>query len=171
MAVALLDMAAGKKISVESSELSRLRSKVIELQQAEQQARLLRSWMSARADRSVFLVALNDLAELRADERIMPSGISHSLSGMAAGDIVEGYVRRRKIKQLISDHFLAPGAHNRREANVVLHASDHQFQISRLLIAADLADYPGSREHAQAARLIHEMDLAPFRTTRSRLLK
>lgn len=125
------------------------------------QASLLRSWLRNRAARRLYRASPLDLPDLRADERVLLSGLSHPQSAIASGDVVEGYVRADDLDALVQDYLLVPVAAGG-AAPVVLHlmpdeAPDDLHSIPLLLLAADLAEHRGPREEARAAELLREL--------------
>ncbi len=129
--------------------------------QVHDQASLLRSWLRNRAVRRLYRASPLDLPDLRADERVLLSGLSHPQSAIASGDVVEGYVRASDLDALVQDYLLSPSAADRAAA-VVLHvtpseAPDELGSIPLLLLAADLAEHRRPREEARAAELLREL--------------
>lgn len=124
-------------------------------------ARLLREMLANRAERQVFRANARDLPDLRADSRLVLSGLSDPRAEIAAGDIVEGYVTHADLEHLIRDYLLTPavGQSNRQRANVVLHASTRSVSrpATPLLIAADLADHRTPREESRAVEIINDL--------------
>jgi hypothetical protein len=103
----------------------------------------------------LYRAAPADLPGLREDARLALSGLS-AAGGIAAGDVVEGYVGQDLVDRLVEDHLLV-AAQN--DANVILHvvAPDRVANVrSPLLLAADLAEHRGPREELRAAELARE---------------
>jgi excisionase family DNA binding protein len=122
-------------------------------------AALLRSLMRSRADRRLYRAASLDLPALRRDERVTLAGLSHDRSGIASGDIVEGYVSTDVLAAVVDDHLLSSVD---KSPNVVLHVVGTEFLdavdgLGRLLLAADLADHRGPREEARAVEVLREI--------------
>lgn len=122
----------------------------------------LRSLMRSRAERRLFRSSPRDLDDLRSDGRISLSGISLPGSGIASGDIVEGYVAEHHLDALMDDYLLSDARHG--EANVVLHVvnpaviPDGSVEPDNwLLLAADLAEHQRPREIARAAQIVREV--------------
>lgn len=63
-------------------------------------AALLRSWFRNHADRVGYRAAPRDLPALRDDARLTPSGLSHPQSGLASGDLAEGYVNATDVNAI-----------------------------------------------------------------------
>jgi hypothetical protein len=122
----------------------------------------LRTMFRYRADRRAYRASPRDLPDLRDDQRVALSGLSHPRSGIASADLVEGYVRASDIDAVVEDHLLS-GAASGREANVILRVvTEHAHHAARddmslLLVAADLSDHCRPREEARAAELLHEI--------------
>jgi excisionase family DNA binding protein len=144
------------------AERTRARERLVHLlapaepseERVQETATLLRSWFRNRAGRVGYRAAPRDLPALRADARLTPSGLSHPQSGLASGDLAEGYVNAADIDAIIDDHLLSP-APSDKEANVILHTTTHAVrEVSPLLLAADLADHRRPREEARAAELL-----------------
>ncbi|NKY38537.1 helix-turn-helix domain-containing protein [Cellulomonas septica] len=114
---------------------------------------LLASWVSSRARRQVFEArAPHGLLD---DERVVPSGLSDGRAGIAAGNLVEGYVRAVDVDAVRREYLLRPGGV---AANVVLHVVDElpPRPVPRLVLAADLAEHDEPRALARAGALIRE---------------
>lgn len=84
---------------------------------------------------------------------------------MAAGEVAGGYVSSADLEALVDDYLLSPA--RRPDANVILHVVDSRIEHpaiaaldnlagSPLALAADLAEYDGVREKAEAVRLLGE---------------
>jgi excisionase family DNA binding protein len=82
----------------------------------------LRGLLRHRARRRTFRVSPRDLAVLRADGRVIASGLSLPASGIGSGDVVEGYVHADHGQGLLADFLLSEARHA--AANVVLHVVD-----------------------------------------------
>jgi len=121
----------------------------------------LRSLLGGRAQRRLFRVSPRDLPDLRGDERVRLSGVSLAASGIASGDMVEGYVDEDLVESLVDDFLLVEAGH--READVVLHvvgpgtgADTEIGPADWLLLAADLAEHHRPRETARAVQVVQE---------------
>ena len=157
-----LSSAAGAKAAAQAQTLasptarSRARAQLRDGLMA-READLLLAWLSARAQRQLYIVPVADLESLRADDRIALSGLSHPSSHMSGPSVVEGYVAERDVDALVDRYWLEPPAPGE-DANVVLHVSPLRPQhVSRLLLAADLAEHGGPREHQRARELVAEV--------------
>jgi excisionase family DNA binding protein len=122
----------------------------------------LRSLLRNRAERRLFRASPRDLGALRSDDRLDLSGISLPGSGIASGDIVEGYVAASYLGDLVDEYLLSQASHG--QANVVLHAVNPADIPGRriepdnwLLLAADLAEHHRPRELARAAQIVREV--------------
>ncbi len=121
-----------------------------------------------RAERRLYVAAAQDLADIRADERIHASGVARSASNMSAGGSAEGYVSVDDLDQVVDDYLLSEAS--RRSANVVLHVvgaavgqqalSLKDVAGSPLALAADLAEYGDVRELGEAVRILHGLQQA-----------
>ena len=140
-------------------------------------AALLRSWLRHRAGRRLYSASPRDLPDLREDDRTVLSGVSQARSGMASGNLVEGYVGADDLAAIIDDYLLSPIT-NGRNTNVVLHIGSGIFPvaiggIAPLMLAADLAEHRGPREESLAAEILREIgdqnpELVAERRTSSR---
>lgn len=158
VAWAFLDLlAGGKGEGVSQPEQSRLRGKRAQLFASPVPAALLRSWLSSRAGVQRFSAAPADLPALRDDERVVLSGLSDPRSGIAAANVVEGYVAAHHVDDLVKDYLLS----NRGEPNVIFHVPDGGRPVPRPVplpvVLADLADHDGPRESAAVERLLQEL--------------
>jgi hypothetical protein len=119
----------------------------------------LRSLLGGRAHRRLYRVSPRDLPDLRVDERVRLSGVSLPASGIASGDVVEGYVSDHLLEGLADDFLLVEAGHP--DADVVLHVVDpgslRQAEVVPgcwLLLAADLAEHHRPREAVRAAEIV-----------------
>ena len=124
-------------------------------------ASLLRSWMRNRAERRLYRASPRDLPDLRDDDRVALSGLSDARSGIASGDLVEGYIGIVDVAVAIDDYLLSPVGADQ-DANVILHVvfsdtHDSIDDIAPLQLAADLAEHRRPREEARAAELLREI--------------
>ncbi|WP_370617233.1 excisionase family DNA-binding protein [Mumia sp. Pv 4-285] len=156
MAWALLDVLAGVEPTVASTERARLRTYAERLWSADDPAALLRAWMARRAERAEFRVAAGDLADLRDDARLRPSGVSAETSFIVSATF-EAYAVPSDVPSLVDDYFLVPA--DRQDGNVVLHVTTVVPDTTAWpVLATDLAEHLGSRESARANELVR---LAP----------
>jgi excisionase family DNA binding protein len=115
----------------------------------------LRAVFRNRAGLERCRAAASDLPSLREDVR-WESLVSTAVSGIASME-VEGYVESGKVKSLVRDFLLLPGAE---DANVLIHVlpvGQKAYPESKLLLAADLADHRGPREELRAVELLREV--------------
>lgn len=121
---------------------------------------LLRSLLRKRAVRHLYRASPRDLPDLRNDDRIVLSGLSHSRSSIASGDLAEGYVAVDDLDDVVNAYLLSR-ASAEKYANVVLHVGatvpGGGDAMAPLLLAADLAEYRRPREEARAAELLREI--------------
>jgi excisionase family DNA binding protein len=153
IAWAMIAILSGDKVDgLRADERQRLVDKIGRLQRSDEPLSLLRAWLVRRADRRCFVVAAEDAAELRGDERVALSGISDERSGLSAPGEVEGYVRGNDLAQLRADYLLADVG----SSNVWFHLSDRIVDrpVPIGLVVADLADRLSPREDAAARRLL-----------------
>ncbi|MHB1740163.1 MAG: hypothetical protein ACYCXA_11955 [Actinomycetes bacterium] len=144
---------------IEPRESYRLRQTLDRLVADGEPEMLLRSWLASRAERE--LLSASEIDTLRADPRLVLSGLPDERSGLSAAATVEAYVRAEDAVAVRSDHLLVDAGSN---ANVVLHVAPliPDRPVPVLLLAADLADHDGPRELARARELI--ADWAASRT-------
>lgn len=127
---------------------------------------VLGSALRNRAVRSLYIASPRDVPDVRNDPRVHLSGVSLPESNMAAGDVAEGYVSSADLDALADDYLLSPA--RRTDANVILHVVDSHIEHpaidaldklagSPLALAADLAEYDGVREKAEAVRLLADV--------------
>jgi hypothetical protein len=139
-------------VGLSQPEQSRLMGKYRQMLAAPDRAAVLRSWLPKRAEARRFSAGDRDIAELLADPRLVPCGISDSRSGMSATSEAEGYVQPGALDEVVADYLLSDIG----RPNVWLHISDRQ--VSRPaplgLVLADLADHDGPREDAQVEHLL-----------------
>jgi excisionase family DNA binding protein len=112
------------------------------------------SWLRNRGERRVYRAATADLAPLRDDDRLLPSGLSHPDSGMSGPRVAEGYVAAADIDAVAADHWLERPSIDERP-NVFVHIVPAlPSRIGALLLAADLAEHEGPRERRRADELL-----------------
>jgi hypothetical protein len=133
-------------------EQSRLMAKYRRLLTAPDRAAVLRSWLPARAQLHRFSVADSDLAELLADPRLVPCGISDTLAGLSTSSEAEAYVQPGDLDGLVADYLMSDLG----RLNVWLRVTDHHVPRPPPLglVIADLADHDGRREDAQLEHLL-----------------
>ena len=152
MAWALVMLSAGRRADwVEPRESYRLRQALGRLVADDEPELLLRSWLASRADR--LLLSASEVDAVRADSRLVVSGVSDGRSGLSAAGLAEAYVRAEDAAAVRRDHLLIDAGSG---ANVILHVSPMvpDGPVPLLLLAADLADHDGPRELARARQLI-----------------
>jgi hypothetical protein len=139
-------------------EKHRLNQRLERLRESPDPLGLLRSLLAKRAEKAEFSSSPADLGELREDQRIHISGVSHPGSGLLSNSELEAYVSRKEFDSLIKDWFLVKPAAGQRP-NVILHVAEEvPNELPPLVVAADLAERPGVREQ-QAARDILRSNL------------
>lgn len=121
-------------------------------------AAALASLLRRRAERHVLQAARADLADLLRDTRLAASGVSAPGAELSATGIVEGYVSRPYLDELVADYLLVPGGG---QGNVILHVVPESADadllhgsVPWLFVAADLADHHGPREQVAALRIV-----------------
>ena len=134
------------------AEKSRLLRHLEVLRRSDSPAAMLRSWLSSRASVYDVVASSEALRHMHGDKRLVLSGISDERSFMAANAQLEAYVNEKDLDAVRNHYFLVPGERN----NVRLHVVSGEPDVGIGLVAADLSDWSGPREDAQAARLITE---------------
>jgi hypothetical protein len=156
MAWAFISLVSGQPVTgVVPAERYRLLRKRDQLLGSGRPGVLLRSWLRRRAGFLRLEAPAGDIAELLADPRVVPSGISDPRSAMSAGNGAEGYVRRTDVEDLVRDFLMAESA----EGNVWLHTSDRSLwgPVPLGLVVADLADHDGPREDGVVEALLRSI--------------
>lgn len=155
--------------SLSAPDRSRARARLRKLAAAQyddpqEGLRLLSVFLRNRAARRCYLVAQRDLNDLRNDPRIRVSGLSHSESGLASGDVVEGYLSVDHLDDVMQDYLLRDVDRDR--ANVFLHVVSSDIgeilpllghAWNSLLMAADLSEFDGPRERHRAMEVISDL--------------
>lgn len=114
----------------------------------------LLSWLRGRAARVAYVASPTDLSALRADSRLVISGVSHGDSGVEDPRVVEAYVSVGDVDDVVGDHWLEKPMVDERP-NVVLHVAPvRPPRIDAMLLAADLAEHGGPRELQRAHELL-----------------
>ena len=160
---AIAALLAGQGDWLSPVQRSRARSRVAGIGGIGDAEQLVSSWRSLlrqRARRLELSVAEADLGGVRDEERIVLSGLSLPSSGIAATDIVEGYVIDAELSQLCIDHLMVRADGPGVSSNVVLHIPEVAPRSWRRLVAdpaiqaADLADHRHPRAQAAAAQIL-----------------
>ncbi|GAA1506047.1 helix-turn-helix domain-containing protein [Nocardioides humi] len=154
--------------SLSAPDRSRARARLRKLAAAHDDSheslRLLSVFMRNRAARRCYLVAQRDLKDLRNDPRIQLSGLSHPESGLASGDVGEGYLSVDDLDDVMQDYLLRDVDRDR--ANIFLHVVSPDIEESlpllghawnNLLMAADLSEHDGPRERHRAMELLDDL--------------
>jgi hypothetical protein len=83
------------------------------------------------------------------------SGVSHLASGLLPSSEFEAYAARHDLPGVVSDWFLVPAGLGVR-ANVVIRTAEviPDSAIPVIVVAADLAERPGSREQQAALGIL-----------------
>ena len=133
-----------------------------------QVGRDLRVLLGRRADRLLMRASPQDLADLRADDRLVLAGLSRPESGIASADLVEGYIDAANRDQLVDDYLLEQVLREE-DANVILHVVPDEVArhapglwreapaVLPLVLAIDLAEHHRPREQARAVALVAAM--------------
>jgi hypothetical protein len=166
MAWAFINLVSGQPVSsVAPVERYRLFQKRDQLLGSGRPGVLLRSWLRRRADLLRLAAPEGDIAELLADPRLVPSGISDPRSAMSAGNGAEGYARRSDVEAVVRHYLMAESA----EGNVWLHKSGRELLRAAPLglVVADLADHDGPREDGVVEALLRSVPWTCGRTPTS----
>ena len=154
MAWAFIGLLSGGAMDpdLDPAETSRLRSRLREVAEHEDPARLLSSWLHSRCPVAKFAVSRDDGPRFAADARFVLSGISDPRARLSSSGEFEGYVMGNDLAALTQDFLLVPSS----QPNVLLHVVDHAIGSPAPLglVIADLADRNSPREDAQVARLL-----------------
>ncbi|MFJ5957028.1 helix-turn-helix domain-containing protein [Paenarthrobacter sp. NPDC092416] len=134
-------------------EKHRLNHRIQKLEEFPDRLDLLAAWLVNRAEKFELSSTPADIAALRADPRIHLSGVSHPQSGLLSNSEIEAYVRRDDYEGLVRDWFLVETFPGKRPNVILRVAEEVPDELPLLVVAADLAERPGTREQ-QAARQI-----------------
>lgn len=161
---AVLCLASGEEVdAIDAAARSRLR-RALSLEGLD--ALSLR--LGQRADLARYRAHPGEIAHLRADDRLKPSGVSAArLVGLdlLAGREVDGYVRASALDELVEEHALVPAAIG--ESNAVLRIVPDDiwdlFLAARphapeAAIALDLVEGHDSRSQAAGKKLLKRID-------------
>ena len=138
--------------NLQPSERSRIKDYFAELKSNDNPAALLASWL--KAFRSVHKLHLNpnDFNTLRAERKIVASGVSDKRTGLSQSDFFEGYVESKDLKEIKRKYLLVESDN----FNVILRTSP--IKLTKLipfgLVLADLADHNQPREDKQVKALV-----------------
>lgn len=157
MAWALISLLSGDHLRANLSaiRIDRLQKNRDRLLGAGEEApALLSSWLRHRGERLAFRAQPADVADLLADPRVLPSGVSDARSGLASGDVAEVWLRNFfQLSDLQADYLLLPDP----RGNVVLHRGGLDPASEKVplgLVIADLADWNGPREDGRVIDLL-----------------
>jgi hypothetical protein len=138
-------------------ERHRLKQRLDRLQESPDPLSVIRSLLGRRAAKAELSSSPADLMELREDPRLRLSGVSHPDAGLLSNSELEAYVSRKDYEQVVKDWFLVKAAAGQRP-NVVLHVAEEvPEELPLLVVAADLAERPGVREHNAARDIIRRI--------------
>lgn len=138
-------------------ERYRLKQRLDRLQESPDPLGVIRSLLGRRAEKAEFSSSPADLMELREDPRLRLSGVSHPDAGLLSNSELEAYVSRKDYERVVKDWFLVKAAAGQRP-NVVLHVAEEiPEELPLLVVAADLAERPGIREHNAALGIIRSL--------------
>lgn len=116
---------------------------------------VLLAWLSNRASRHLYVAAASDLAAMRGDSRLVPSGVSHPDSNLDDPRVVEAYVSLVDLESVVSGYWLERPVVDERP-NVVLHVAPlRPLEVGPMLLAADLFEHRGPREVQRAHELLN----------------
>ncbi|MBF4622711.1 hypothetical protein [Clavibacter sp. VKM Ac-2872] len=152
------------RAGLSASEAGRVTGRLARLRDSPDAAEALAAWMrSARPAARPFLVADEDLEDLRGDPRVVAGGISDPRSGMSDAGELEAHLQVDDLDPIVHEYLLVPAD----RPNVLLHV--HERPVQRPLplgeLIADLAQHRGPRERAAAAHLLGEVAHDPGRPT------
>ncbi len=135
---------------------SRFRQLASRLGESERPERLLADWFAVRAPKHSYRADPADLSELRRDDRLTLTGVSHPSSTLQSGHEVDAYVGPDDLPNLVNEWLLVDDASHR--PNVTLRAlPGRPSTVPLAMVAADLADHYGTRETAAARTLIRSL--------------
>jgi excisionase family DNA binding protein len=138
--------------NLQPSERSRIKDYFAELKSNDNPAALLAAWL--KAFRSVHKLHLNpnDFNALRADKRVVPSGVSDKRSGFSQSEFFEGYIENKNLKDIKRKYLMVESD----SPNVILRTSSINLDkpIPVGLLLADLADHNQPREDKQVEALV-----------------
>jgi excisionase family DNA binding protein len=152
---ALQDPACGVAPHLSAVERHRLRRRIARFQESSDPVALVLSLLPRRADKAVLSASPSDLDGLREDRRLRLSGVSHPDCGLLPSSEFEAYAARHDLPGVVSDWFLVPAGLGVR-ANVVIRTAEviPDSAIPVIVVAADLAERPGSREQQAALGIL-----------------
>ncbi|MGP9503903.1 hypothetical protein ACT3TS_17025 [Specibacter sp. AOP5-B1-6] len=143
--------------AAKSHRPSRARERIESLRRDPQLRRELNAWMVNRAHVGHFRVQPRDLPDLRGDERLLVTGVSHPASGLLQAQEHEAYVLLSDLPKVVEDYMLIPSSTGRSNALLrAINAHSLPRAAPRLMIAADLLDRGGPREISAAQKILDE---------------
>lgn len=116
-------------------------------------AQLFADLFAGRGRLHRYRVHPEDIRDLREDERILLSGISHGDSNLAAEDFVEGYVRQENLNGLMRNYLLEADP----VGQVKLRIGEVLPELLSAYSVADLADWESPRELREAERVLSKL--------------
>lgn len=154
LALAESDSVAGAMRLSRSTRSRAVRRLAVAVQKRDHGALL--AWLSNRGARVAYVAAATDLPALRADSRLILSGVSHADSAIEDPRVVEAYVGADDVDGVVVDHWLEKPMVDERP-NVVLHVAPvRPPRVDAMLLAADLAEHGGPREEQRARELLDQ---------------
>lgn len=157
MARAFLNYISNLEIDeqLDPAELSRLRRRVQLLKDSEDPANLLRSWLKHRAELVELSANIKDFEKIIMNEKILISGSNNPLSGISGSSILEGYVEKRFLKEIVKQNLLVNSSSPNIKFRVVSKKLPKSLPIGYLL--ADLSDNYGPREKKRVKELVNKL--------------
>jgi hypothetical protein len=157
MSLAFLELLSKQELSspLDPSERSRLLKRYQSLREHKDPALLLRSWLKKRALVSSFKASQKDLQKIREDARIYLSGSSQKNSKIGDGNIIEAYVEKQDLPELVKKYLLVESD----KPNVIFRQIEGPMRPELLpaLLISDLSDNYGPRERNLVKDLIREL--------------
>jgi hypothetical protein len=141
----------------ESHRPSRARARINQLKHDQSLRDELGAWLVDRAEARHFRAQPGDLGDMREDNRLLATGVSHPDSGLLQAQEHEAYVVRQEFQDVVDDYMLMPSTPDK--SNVILRVISGPVApraVPRLLIAADLMDRGTAREHAAAREIVEK---------------
>jgi hypothetical protein len=154
---AFLQRIANQQISerLDPAERFRIESRIRQLKEDPDPARLLRSWIKDVGENINLSANPEDLAKLRLSKDVKPAGASHPESGMVDQSLFEAYVERSRLNAIVKSHLLVKSDN----PNVLLKVVDEPVadELLPALLMADLARRYGPRERNSVKELVKKL--------------
>ena len=157
MQMALLQRLARSPVvePINSSQRKRLEAKISQLKKHPDPALLLRSWVKEDEEVVKLRASEKDLLKLQSAKELIPAGASDSSSQIFEQGLLEAYIERDKLKNLIKSYLLVESE----SPNVILRVINQPLKANLLSakLIVNLSHKYGPRERMAVKEMISQI--------------